>query len=324
MKLTNVLLISISTIAGLLSAGCQQKATIQAPVIYEEPQKVVAPIKKKYVIPVKVNSVSVTGSAEALKRLTVGGPHERVLDLSPDGKWLLLETYKQQKSNRVLQKMKLSNGIKMLLSPESSSNKHAAWNPNGKSYIFSTNRMTHYSIVQSMGVNGGSGVKFITKSALGDAKYPDVSSDGKQIVFSVDDNLAMVKPNGMDLIIFGSGYRPKFSPNDKKILYAQKVGAYRHIYIMNADGQEIIQLTSERAKDFAANWSPNGRKIAFVSDRVGGHRHLFIMNIDGSNITQLTDGQFNVNSLEWGDDGYIYFSADAGGNEDVWRLKPKR
>jgi Tol biopolymer transport system component len=314
MKLLNTFLIATSLLSVAVFSGCQK-----------QPKKTLAPTPKAQpkVKPKPINSVSVTGSAEALKRLTVGGPHEKVLSLSPDKKWLLIETYKNKSSNHIIQKMKLSNNIKMLLTPDSSSSRYGVWHPNQKSFIFSTDRMRNSSIVQSMGINGGSGVRFITKSSLGQAKYPDITSDAKKIVFSVDGNLAMVNPNGMDLIMFGAGYRPKFSPDNKQILFIQKVGDYRHIYTMRTDGQEIFQLTSDQARDYGANWSPNGKKIAFVSDRVGGHRHLFIMNNDGSNIIQLTDGAFNINSIEWGDDGYIYFSADAGGNEDVWRLKPK-
>ena len=314
MRLINTSILLSSLLALTVFSGCSQKA-----------QKVV--LKPTYKPAVKVakpiHTVSVTGSAEALKRLTVGGAHERVLSLSPDKQWLLIETYKNKDSNRIIQKMKLSNGLKMLLTPESSSSRYGVWHPTQKSFLFATNRMRNYSIVQSMGINGGSGVRFVTKSSLGDSLYPDISSDAKQIVFSVDGNLAMVEPNGMNLIMFGSGYRPKFSPNNKQILFIQNVGDYRHIYTMTTDGQEMIQLTSERVSDYAANWSPNGKQIAFVSNRVGGNSHIFTMNNDGSNIIQLTDGNYNIRSLEWGDDGYIYFSADAGGNEDVWRLKPK-
>ena len=319
MKLSTLSIMSTSLIAIAIFSGCSQKTEVKyipAPTFKANPKTIV-------VKPKSVSMVSVTGSAEALKRLTIGGPNERVLSLSPDKKWLLLEAYKHSGSNRIVQKMKLSNSTKMLLTPESSDNRHATWHPTQQSYIFTSNRMRNYSIVQSMGVNGGSGVRFITKSSLGNAKYPDISNNGRKIIFSVEGSLAMVGLNGRDLIMFGSGYRPKFSPDDKTILYAQKVGDYRHIYTMSTDGQEVVQLTSEYAKDFAANWSPDGNKIAFVSDRVGNNRHLFIMDKDGNNIRQLTNGDFNINSLEWGDDGYIYFSADAGGNEDIWRLKPK-
>ncbi len=44
---------------------------------------------------------------------------------------------------------------------------------------------------------------------------------------------------------------------------------------------------------------------------------------NGQGLTQLTEGKFNIHSASWEKDGFIYFSADAGGNIDIWRLKPK-
>ena len=48
------------------------------------------------------------------------------------------------------------------------------------------------------------------------------------------------------------------------------------------------------------------------------------MTSNGQRVTQLTDGYFDIDSLTWGEDGYIYFSANAGGNWDIWRLEPKQ
>jgi TolB protein len=40
---------------------------------------------------------------------------------------------------------------------------------------------------------------------------------------------------------------------------------------MNADGSEPKNLTNHPAQDNYATWSPDGKKIAFVSNRIGGH-----------------------------------------------------
>ena len=47
------------------------------------------------------------------------------------------------------------------------------------------------------------------------------------------------------------------------------------------------------------------------------------MDITGRNLIQLTNGNYNVTSLNWGRDGYIYFSANVNNNNDIWRLKIK-
>lgn len=284
------------------------------------------------------NKVSMTGSAEALKRITVGGLEEKVLDLSPDGQWLLVEVYKgdcKKKRrrgrqpvedncyNHSIQKMKLNSGIKMLITPKSSSNRDAVWHPNQKSFIYITNRMGKYTVVRSMGISGGSGVRFISKQSLGNTSKPDITSDGKLIAFTAEGMLTLIKPDGTNITMLGNGYRPKFSPDDKKIAYIQYAGDYAHIYTMTKDALEITQLTSEKTRETQVIWSPDGKRLAFISNRVGGYRHLFIMNLEGSDVMQLTDGKFNVNSVVWGNNGYMYFSSDAGGNNDIWALKPK-
>ena len=50
---------------------------------------------------------------------------------------------------------------------------------------------------------------------------------------------------------------------------------------MNADGSGATRLTSDPAVDFDPAWSPDGRRIAFVSDR-DGNREIYVMVVPGS------------------------------------------
>jgi Tol biopolymer transport system component len=59
------------------------------------------------------------------------------------------------------------------------------------------------------------------------------------------------------------------------------------IYVMEADGSNAIRLTDNPAQDISARWSPEGRRIIFVSTRDGGHR-IYVMDADGSNPARLT------------------------------------
>ena len=44
------------------------------------------------------------------------------------------------------------------------------------------------------------------------------------------------------------------------------------IYVMNADGSNQRNVTNHPAEDVLPDWSPDGKKIAFVSDRVVNFR----------------------------------------------------
>ena len=63
---------------------------------------------------------------------------------------------------------------------------------------------------------------------------------------------------------------------------------------MNIDGTHQIRLTDNPGLDSAPSWSPDGRKIAFLSTR-DGNSEIYVMNADGSNQTNLT------NNLAWDD-----------------------
>ena len=60
------------------------------------------------------------------------------------------------------------------------------------------------------------------------------------------------------------------------------------IYVMNADGSGLTNLTNSPGYDGYPRWSPDGRRIAFVSNRHGG-ADIFVMNADGSGLTNLTN-----------------------------------
>ena len=59
------------------------------------------------------------------------------------------------------------------------------------------------------------------------------------------------------------------------------------IYLVSADGTEIVQLTDNQSRDFSPTWSPDGERIAFVSSR-DGNNEIYVMNNDGSGVTRLT------------------------------------
>jgi dipeptidyl aminopeptidase/acylaminoacyl peptidase len=56
--------------------------------------------------------------------------------------------------------------------------------------------------------------------------------------------------------------------------------AEREIYVMNADGSNLIRLTQKRDDDGWPAWSPDGAKIAFTSDRGTDYDEIWVMNSD--------------------------------------------
>ncbi len=72
------------------------------------------------------------------------------------------------------------------------------------------------------------------------------------------------------------------------------------IYVMNADGTDLVRLTNNEANDVQPSWSPYGTKIAFNSYGYKMPAEIYSMNSDGSNIVQVTHDPVGQNyGEEW-------------------------
>ena len=60
------------------------------------------------------------------------------------------------------------------------------------------------------------------------------------------------------------------------------------IFAMNRNGTGLTQLTENDVFDFEPEWSPNGKKIAFVGERGPFSSDILVMNPDGSEERRVT------------------------------------
>lgn len=82
------------------------------------------------------------------------------------------------------------------------------------------------------------------------------------------------------------------------------------IWIVGTAGGEPRQLTAGPRTDALPRWSPDGRRLAFLSDRLQeGQRQVFVIARDGGEAAPLTDVRGSIptprglNSLQWSPDG---------------------
>ncbi len=90
------------------------------------------------------------------------------------------------------------------------------------------------------------------------------------------------------------------------------------IYVMDADGSNVVGLTNNSAPDTYPDWSPDGTKVAFVSRR-DGNDEIYVMNADGTGQTRLTNIAGNDTAPEWSPDGSkIVFYSERDGNQEIY------
>jgi len=94
------------------------------------------------------------------------------------------------------------------------------------------------------------------------------------------------------------------------------------IYALNADGTNLTRLTRNAANDNQPAWSPDGKKIAFVSDRDAGtgtyDSDIYIMDADGSNVVRLTFGSYNTGPSWSPDSRKLAFSGVRKGDFGIY------
>ncbi|MDE0503089.1 MAG: hypothetical protein OXI86_03330, partial [Candidatus Poribacteria bacterium] len=75
-----------------------------------------------------------------------------------------------------------------------------------------------------------------------------------------------------------------------KIAFASAHDGNLEIYVMDGDGSNLRRVTVNPARDSLPAWSPDGKKIAFVSDRNNvnkDHKQIWVIDADGKNPIRL-------------------------------------
>lgn len=89
-------------------------------------------------------------------------------------------------------------------------------------------------------------------------------------------------------------YDPAWSPAGNTIAFVSPEPGNDEIYIVNADGSNLAQLTfNEWEWDKHPSWSPDGSQLVFMSNRDSQRQQIWIMNADGSNPRNLSNNTFN-------------------------------
>ncbi len=124
---------------------------------------------------------------------------------------------------------------------------------------------------------------------------------------------------------------PAISPDGSTILFSRgwadrkKDLAQSNFWVIDKDGQRLRQLTNGNWRDSSPEWSPDGKRIAFLSDR-DGTTQIHVLWVDTRESAQLTHLDRAPRGLKWSPDGrQLAFLMNVPDEEPPLSIKlPKR
>ena len=142
----------------------------------------------------------------------------------------------------------------------------------------------------------GSNPTNLTPDFAPSASSPSFSADGRRLVFSAAGNLATMNADGSDPVVstFDFAGRAVFTPDGQQIIFAAgsesgDSGPHDHkLYVVNADGSDLRQITHGDSMDDHPDWSPDGEWIAFMRNG-----ELWLVHPDGSDGHMLLERTYN-------------------------------
>ncbi|MGQ9671502.1 MAG: S9 family peptidase [Candidatus Aminicenantales bacterium] len=101
---------------------------------------------------------------------------------------------------------------------------------------------------------------------------------------------------------------PTISPEGKNIIFTRtwvdKINDRfnSNLWLIDVEGKRLRELTPGNWRDSAPTWSPDGKRIAFISDR-DGTSQIHVMWLDTREVAQLTHVETTPGNLSWSPDG---------------------
>lgn len=162
------------------------------------------------------------------------------------------------------------------------------WSYDGRKIVYIHGRGDAIYVMNANGTNQTS----LSNNAGDDwVERPAWSPDGMSITFTGSlgpgmPGVFIMKSDGSNEHVLASGYCPVWSPDGTKIVFL--AGNPRHLFTMNADGTNQLQITHAPLTPGYPNWSRDGSTITFTSDS-GGAYSVCTIRPDGTNLNRLTN-----------------------------------
>src|SRR5882762_9425206 len=98
----------------------------------------------------------------------------------------------------------------------------------------------------------------------------------------------------MDEFQLQTAVDPQISPDGKKIVYVRRFAdpmtdkRYSNLWVVNADGTDHRPISSGNRGDISPRWSPDGLRLAYLSD-ADGKQQIYVRWMDTGQTARITN-----------------------------------
>lgn len=278
--------------------------------------------------------ISALGGPE--RKLYSGAPSFPPLDWSPDGKLIAFSTAPPGHSYSVISLVSVDTlEVRKRSDPiVGVQDWGPVFSPDGNQLAYVRANMIHTTAEIFVMSATGSGIRRLTFDNAWIPGPPAWTRDGKFIVFSSTRSglptLWRIPVSGGSPVpetqVGVKAFGPKVAPRGHRLIFEQR-SANSSLWSLDLsrfgknDGR--TQVTASRGSNGAAELSPDGRRIVFISDRSGSDE-IYICNADGSNLLRLANlGDANAPGVpRWSPDGQkIVFDSVIRGHTAVFVIQ---
>lgn len=280
-----------------------------------------------------------TKQTSEVVKLVTSRPVDRNYSVSPDEQSIAYSDI--QNGQRDIWVVPRGGGQSGQITNDKEEDSRPVWTPDGKNIVYSSKRNGIKQIFLAY-LDGRPPVQLTLNDSNSDVL--DISPDGGRVLYATAGeksdlwSVTLERPRESQLTSdVGVEIWPDVSPNGNTIAFqsapvSSGVTPFRCLLMTRSLSAEATP-TQLAPDGFAPQWSPDGKKLAFLRDK-DGQQNLWIVSAAGGDAKQLTTegvsfGGFTylpynrqqTRDFQWSADGaYLLYASTSGGVANIWQI----
>ena len=217
------------------------------------------------------------------------------------------QLFRYQSSEQICIMNADGSGYRRLTADDGLRHYYPSLSPDGLSVVYSQYREANVYEIYELTLGDGVSVRLTDR--LGALTAPEVSPDGRSIVFmrwtpaTDQDQVWLMDRDGSHprRLVSVTGWDPTWSPDGSRILFASDMNGSNQLYVVDVDGKGLHRISDLPAIRGRSDWSPQGLIATYSGE--AWKREIYVMGADGSSAHQVSPPGGNSQGPSFSPDG---------------------